>query len=81
MANRQKGKGIVVAVDFGTTFSGVAWAQTANITSFSSPNFGTCLKYPQPDTHYIINQWPQNSSCSLDGMTCEKVPTEVAYKY
>lgn len=30
---------IVVAVDFGTTFSGVAWAQTKNVKSphISSP--------------------------------------------
>lgn len=26
------GQSIVIAVDFGTTFSGVAWAQTANVS-------------------------------------------------
>ncbi|ODM17734.1 hypothetical protein SI65_06522 [Aspergillus cristatus] len=54
---------IVVAVDFGTTFSGVAWAQTK------------C-----PDVHYVINQWSQDSSSSLGGMTSDKVPSEIAYK-
>ena len=33
MGARRKGKGIVVAVDFGTTFSGVAWAETMHVLS------------------------------------------------
>ncbi|KAJ5105552.1 actin-like ATPase domain-containing protein, partial [Penicillium alfredii] len=55
---------IVVALDFGTTFSGVAWAQVTN-----------------PNEHYIINQWPSSVSSFIDGMTSEKVPTEVAFTY
>jgi molecular chaperone DnaK (HSP70) len=27
---------IIIAVDFGTTFSGVAWAQTSHVSAFSS---------------------------------------------
>ncbi|PWY74562.1 actin-like ATPase domain-containing protein [Aspergillus sclerotioniger CBS 115572] len=64
MTKPSTGRTIVVAVDFGTTFSGVAWAQTSN-----------------PESHYIINQWPQNTSGSSDGMTSEKVPSEVTYEY
>ncbi|RJE19396.1 Hsp70 protein [Aspergillus sclerotialis] len=64
MEMRRRNKGIVVAVDFGTTFSGVAWAEITH-----------------PDACYIINQWPQTSSESVEGMTSDKVPSEVAYKY
>lgn len=52
---------ILVAVDFGTTFSGVAWSQTI-----------------RPEIQDVIVQWP-NKSNSLDGITQDKVPTEVAY--
>ncbi|RAL03428.1 Hsp70 family protein [Aspergillus ibericus CBS 121593] len=55
---------IIVAADFGTTFSGVAWAQASN-----------------PDSHYIINQWPHDDSGSCYGPSSEKVPSEVAYEY
>ncbi|EHA22088.1 hypothetical protein ASPNIDRAFT_139705, partial [Aspergillus niger ATCC 1015] len=55
---------IVIAVDFGTTYSGIAWGQMSD-----------------PDTHYIINQWPQNTSDTCDGLTSEKVPSEVTYEY
>ena len=35
---------ILIAVDFGTTFSGVAWAQTRRVrTSFQLPVFSTML--------------------------------------
>ncbi|PWY73729.1 hypothetical protein BO70DRAFT_398947 [Aspergillus heteromorphus CBS 117.55] len=52
MAASSTGRTIVVAVDFGTTFSGIAWAQTSNSTTES-----------------------------YDGMTSEKVPSEVSYEY
>ncbi|PKY02863.1 actin-like ATPase domain-containing protein [Aspergillus campestris IBT 28561] len=55
---------VIIAVDFGTTFSGAAWAQVSN-----------------PEKHFIINQWPYNATDSLDGMTSEKVPSEIAYQY
>ncbi|OJJ46617.1 hypothetical protein ASPZODRAFT_96949 [Penicilliopsis zonata CBS 506.65] len=55
---------IVIAVDFGTTFSGIAWAQTAD-----------------PESHRVINQWPDVSSSSLGGKSSEKVPSEIAYRY
>ncbi|KAJ6108479.1 hypothetical protein N7523_009802 [Penicillium sp. IBT 18751x] len=53
---------VIVAIDFGTTFSGVAWAQVSN-----------------PDAHYLINQWPDRISSSHNGVSSEKVPSEVAY--
>ncbi|KAF7588814.1 hypothetical protein BBP40_005207 [Aspergillus hancockii] len=64
MEDHSADKGIVVAVEFGTTYSGVAWASTSH-----------------PDKHYFINQRPQYSSSSYDGMTSDKFPTEVAYEY
>ncbi|GKZ40442.1 hypothetical protein AbraIFM66951_000206 [Aspergillus brasiliensis] len=64
MANSSAKRTIVIAVDFGTTYSGIAWGQMSN-----------------PDTHYIINQWPQNASDTCDGLTSEKVPSEVTYEY
>ncbi|PLB48097.1 actin-like ATPase domain-containing protein [Aspergillus steynii IBT 23096] len=55
---------IIVAVDFGTTYSGVAWASTNN-----------------PDNHTVINIWPRNKSGTINGMTSDKVPSEIAYEY
>ncbi|KAL9052621.1 MAG: hypothetical protein Q9206_004239 [Seirophora lacunosa] len=53
---------LLIAVDFGTTFSGVAWAQTR-----------------RPDVQTIIIQWPDNSSGGLEGISSDKVPTELRY--
>lgn len=54
---------ILIAVDFGTTFSGVAWAQTR-----------------RPDVQTIIIQWPDSSSGGLEGVSSDKVPTELRYE-
>lgn len=35
----------------------------------------------QPDTHYLINQWPYSTSGVIEGMTSEKVPSELAFNY
>ncbi|KAL5365133.1 hypothetical protein BJX96DRAFT_181405 [Aspergillus floccosus] len=56
---------IIIAMDFGTTFSGVAWAQTNNPDVHYLIN-----QWPDGD-----------SSTSIGGMTSEKVPTEIAYEY
>lgn len=40
METRNRRRGIVVAVDFGTTFSGVAWAKKTNVGRFTTPNYG-----------------------------------------
>ncbi|KAK5467274.1 hypothetical protein LTS15_000246 [Exophiala xenobiotica] len=58
-------RSIVVAVDYGTTFSGVAWAQSARLTD------------AQPDIQTTIIQWPDTEG-SLEGATSDKVPTELA---
>ncbi|KAL8681934.1 MAG: hypothetical protein Q9186_001942 [Xanthomendoza sp. 1 TL-2023] len=53
---------IVMAVDFGTTYSGLAWAQTR-----------------KPEIHSAVIQWPDATSGGLEGMTSDKVPTEIQY--
>ncbi|KAF7717301.1 Uncharacterized protein PECH_005096 [Penicillium ucsense] len=64
MSEIPPGTTTVLALDFGTTYSGVAWAQVAS-----------------PEFHYLINQWPLDTSGSRGGMTSEKVPTELAFIY
>ncbi|KAI9836586.1 MAG: hypothetical protein M1819_001218 [Sarea resinae] len=53
---------ILVAVDFGTTFSGIAWAQTK-----------------KPDIQTTIIQWPDSEGNGMEGITSDKVPTELRY--
>lgn len=73
---------ITIAVDFGATFSGVAWAQSNNMSAMSSqPCSFSCLGIApddigfQPDVHYLINQWPDvGSPTAVGGMTSEKIP-------
>jgi hypothetical protein len=74
----------ILALDFGTTYSGVAWAQVSNVSCY----FQTIFKGPfshffptQPESHYLINEWPVTVSGSIRGMTSEKVPTEIAFTY
>ncbi|KAL8819859.1 MAG: hypothetical protein Q9191_007642 [Dirinaria sp. TL-2023a] len=54
---------LLIAVDFGTTFSGVAWAQTR-----------------RPDVQTIIIQWPDAANGGLEGVSSDKVPTELRYE-
>ncbi|MCJ1230796.1 hypothetical protein MMC12_007470 [Toensbergia leucococca] len=51
-----------MAVDFGTTYSGLAWAQTR-----------------KPEMQMTIIQWPDATSGGLEGITSDKVPTELQY--
>ena len=60
--DEQSSRKIVMAVDFGTTFSGLAWAQTR-----------------KPDVQFAIMQWPDATSGGLEGISNEKVPTELQY--
>ncbi|MCJ1388771.1 hypothetical protein MMC18_001621 [Xylographa bjoerkii] len=53
---------ILMAVDFGTTFSGLAWASIS-----------------QPDSQTIIDQWPDPISDGYEGITSDKVPSELQY--
>ncbi|KAL1847288.1 hypothetical protein Plec18170_008635 [Paecilomyces lecythidis] len=55
---------IVISLDFGTTYSGAAWAMADS-----------------PHEHYLVNQWPGKPPSSLNGLTSEKVPTEIAFEY
>ncbi|MCJ1427056.1 hypothetical protein MMC29_004959, partial [Sticta canariensis] len=53
---------IIMAVDFGTTFSGLAWAQSR-----------------KPELQTPVIQWPDSSSGGLEGITSDKVPSEIKY--
>ncbi|CAD6568371.1 MAG: hypothetical protein ASARMPREDX12_001385 [Alectoria sarmentosa] len=61
-ATKEPDRKILVAVDFGTTFSGIAWAQTR-----------------QPEVQKAIIQWPDATSDGMEGVSSEKVPTEITY--
>ncbi|KAH8804541.1 hypothetical protein F5884DRAFT_417421 [Xylogone sp. PMI_703] len=55
------GRKLVVGIDFGTTYSGVAWGETR-----------------RSDYQTVINSWP-SSQGSREGISSEKVPTELRY--
>lgn len=69
---------IIVSVDFGTTFTGVAWAQTARVSCTPSI-LPISTKVSKPETQSLIIDWPGTSG-SIDGATNDKVPTEIAYE-
>ena len=71
---------LLIAVDFGTTYSGVAWAQTRRVCSpllhWSYPDsFFIRWYHLQPDVQTIIIQWPDSGSGGLEGISSDKVPT------
>lgn len=69
---------LLIAVDFGTTYSGVAWAQTRRVTiPICSTRNDKCslLTALQPDVQTIIIQWPDSTSGGLEGISSDKVPT------
>ncbi|KAI4195899.1 MAG: hypothetical protein LQ348_002395 [Seirophora lacunosa] len=55
---------IIMAVDFGTTYSGLAWAQTRKVLTIQLTP---------------VIQWPDATSGGLEGATSDKVPTEIQY--
>ncbi|MCJ1471604.1 hypothetical protein MMC13_000244 [Lambiella insularis] len=57
---------IIIALDFGTTFSGLCWAQTGKAGV-------------NPEIQTPIIQWPDAISGGLEGVTSDKVPTELQY--
>ena len=69
---------ILIAIDLGTTFSGIAWAHTARVCHFTTLHFSNFAHILQPATRSIIGQWPDIHD-SLDGITSGKVPTEIYY--
>lgn len=69
---------LLIAVDFGTTFSGVAWAQTRRVCYFKYEiHFEICSysQLQQPDVQSVIIQWPDATTGGLEGVSSDKVPT------
>jgi hypothetical protein len=71
---------LLIALDFGTTFSGVAWAQTSRVSHLALWKTLRCLKYQQADIQTPIVQWPDANGSSLEGQTSEKVPSQIYYE-
>lgn len=66
---------ILMAVDFGTTYSGLAWSQTRKVsTDIILLTYGI-NKYLQPEVQTPIIRWPDVNSEGLEGITSDKVPT------
>lgn len=65
---------IVVSIDFGTTFSGVAWADTTQVSPSSMlQRFHAALKPSKPDVQHVLSDWPSTGS----SQNSPKVPTEL----
>ena len=68
---------ILVAIDFGTTYSGVAYCLTTKVSDVRYDGNGTLTLF-SPKTRSTIIQWP-DADGSLEGVTSEKVPTKISY--
>ncbi|KAH6604197.1 hypothetical protein Trco_007643 [Trichoderma cornu-damae] len=66
---------IVVSIDFGTTFSGVAWAETTQVSpeANSPQRFHARAKASKPDVQHVLSDWPSVGS----SQSSPKVPTEL----
>lgn len=65
---------IVVSIDFGTTFSGVAWAETTQVSiSSSTQKVSGRAKASKPDVQHVLSDWPSLGS----SRNSPKVPTEL----
>ena len=69
---------IVVSVDFGTTYSGIAWAETTHVcphflSSQTSP-LTHQLSVVQPEFQTVIDTWPARGGGTTNS---PKVPTEL----
>jgi hypothetical protein len=65
---------IVVSIDFGTTFSGVAWADTTQVSPSSTYTMVSCrAKAIKPDVQHVLSDWPSVGS----SQNSPKVPTEL----
>jgi serine/threonine-protein kinase ATR len=65
---------IIVSIDFGTTYSGVAWADTTRVSRLVCPctsRHSTNLH--QPDVQHVVTSWPAVGSSK----SSPKVPTEL----
>jgi hypothetical protein len=69
---------IIVAVDLGTTFSGIAWAHTARVFHFLLFIIPTLLtRFSQGPIASLASG--QTLATLFDGITSAKVPTEICY--
>ena len=66
---------ILMAVDFGTTFSGLAWSHTRRVSRDIVLLTTGADKCSQPEIQTPIIRWPDAVSGGLEGMTSDKVPT------
>jgi hypothetical protein len=73
---------LVIGIDFGTTFTGVAWAETRRVRPlpfFWLPSIRLVIDGPdQPDHISVIESWPAHAG-THEGMSSVKVPTELRY--
>lgn len=68
---------LIVGIDFGTTFSGIAWAETRRVNSSSQP-YDDVLTFLKSDHQSVIESWPASVGTN-EGMSSVKVPTEIRY--
>jgi hypothetical protein len=68
---------LVVGIDFGTTYSGLAWTETRRVSARSQ---GVWNKVDdlQSDHQSVIESWPVSRG-THEGFSCVKVPTEIRY--
>jgi molecular chaperone DnaK (HSP70) len=69
---------LIVGIDFGTTFSGVAWAETRRVGASNLTANGNLLTTRQSDHQSVIESWPATLG-TQEGSSSVKVPTEVRY--
>jgi len=69
---------LIVGVDFGTTFSGVAWAETKRVSSLIPIWQEEILILVQSDHQSLIESWPASLG-TREGVSSVKVPTEIRY--
>ena len=70
---------IFIAVDFGSSCSGVCWVQSARVSTVHSMSFSNRADKRQPEIQSIIVNWPGLNGV-IGGKTRDKVPTELVYR-
>ena len=81
MANSNQRK-LIVGIDFGTTYTGVAWAETRRVCGCTSTptlaNFFPNFQALQADDIHVIDTWSSRLG-SNEGESSVKVPTQLRY--
>lgn len=79
MANNDQRK-LIVGIDFGTTYTGVAWAETRRVCRYTpiTALHDSLLTSPQADDIHVIDTWPSRLG-SHEGESSVKVPTQLRY--